>query len=54
MAIGDPLIDPVNQLTENGLFGETLGLLNSKERSYIETQQLQGVFAVKSGIWYVA
>jgi hypothetical protein len=54
MAIGDPLIDPINQLTENGLFGETLGLLNSKERNYIENQQLLGTFAVKKADWSAA
>eukprot|EP00331_Platyophrya_macrostoma_P013160 CAMPEP_0176425242 /NCGR_PEP_ID=MMETSP0127-20121128/11283_1 /TAXON_ID=938130 /ORGANISM="Platyophrya macrostoma, Strain WH" /LENGTH=524 /DNA_ID=CAMNT_0017806387 /DNA_START=131 /DNA_END=1705 /DNA_ORIENTATION=- len=47
--IGNGWVDPPNQLSEFGLFGQALGLIDEDERATIEGAQLDAVFNIKYG-----
>ena len=48
--IGDGWTDPVNQLSEFGLFGYAMGLVDEEQRSQIELHQLDAVFNIHQGM----
>lgn len=49
--IGDGWTDPYNQLSEYGLFGYSLGLIDDVQKQSVEYYQLDGVFSIQQQKW---
>ena len=47
--VGNGWVDPPNQLSEYGLFGYALGLIDEDERASVEQAQLDAVFNIQQG-----
>jgi carboxypeptidase C (cathepsin A) len=54
VGIGDGWTDPVNQLSNNGIFCYSVGLCNADERQSVEQSQLQGVALINDGEYLTA
>jgi len=46
IAVGDPFIDPINQISDYALFGEVVGLIDAQERQAAEILQLKAVQSI--------
>eukprot|EP01015_Nassula_variabilis_P033407 TRINITY_DN801_c0_g2_i7.p1 TRINITY_DN801_c0_g2~~TRINITY_DN801_c0_g2_i7.p1 ORF type:complete len:256 (-),score=54.80 TRINITY_DN801_c0_g2_i7:119-886(-) len=49
VGIANGWVDPINQLSENGLFAYALGLVDDIERQQVERLQIQGVMRIRNG-----
>jgi len=51
IGIGDGWTDPINQLSEYGLFSYSLGLTDDVQKQSVEYYQIDGVFAIQQTNW---
>eukprot|EP01017_Pseudomicrothorax_dubius_P041663 TRINITY_DN6685_c0_g2_i3.p1 TRINITY_DN6685_c0_g2~~TRINITY_DN6685_c0_g2_i3.p1 ORF type:complete len:427 (-),score=85.89 TRINITY_DN6685_c0_g2_i3:136-1416(-) len=49
IAVGDAVIDPINLLSDLGIYSYSMGLINEIEREHVELMQLRAVKQIQNG-----